>query len=545
MLTTRSRDLHPRHRSLRNTIDWSYDLLTRQEQRLFYALSCFVDGFTSEAVASVCAPVMDFPSEGATLPAQIAHVNEALQALCSRSLVRRSIASDTQAARFSLLESLREYGLERLEDDSALRDILRERHKNYFLEFTERQAPLLAGSGQSEAVEALGREAANIRVARELTLSQNGPQNAAFAAQFGVALRRFWSIRGWLREGQGYFDRVIARENEIADPALRAKLLIDAGLLGWSGPRAKQAIAYFERCVALCREFQFDGAKEAEAKALNGLGMVAYGQGDLDKADSYYEQSLALRRTLGDTQGLAGLLTNMGIQSLERGDYEQAMNRFQEALPLREAKGDKEMVANLWNCVGAAAEGAGDLTKAQTAFSTSREAFERLGADVQAAMASLNLASVAIAAEQWSEAKLRYEEALAVLKPQQDFRGVPECLYGLGRVALAQGDTQTAQRLCGEALDTYRQAQDRKGLPVALEHLAEVAEACGETGLALRFVGAAQRLRLTNGTPRRWQQESRMKALTARLGDSPVPDVSDVETILDEAVQFGAGSSAT
>lgn len=538
VLSTRARDLHPRHRSLRSTIDWSYELLEPQEQQLFCALSCFVGGFTVNAVHLVCAVVCGLVREGARPMAAARTVTEALESLRDRSLIRAERDDTGDGGRFTLLESLREYGREVLsEENPELGETLAARHTDFFLQLVEKQEPLLSGGKQGTAVALLAREAANVRAAGERTLQGNA-ESLTQAARFGVALRRFWSLRGWLYEGQEFFDRVLARNAALEEPELRARLLVDAGLLNWSGPRAKRAAQLFEQCVALCQSTPFPGSDGVEGKAWNGLGMVAYAQGDLNSADTYYERSLELRRAAGDVPGQAGLLTNMGIQAAERGNYERATTLFQEALQLREQQGDAEMVANLWNCLGGVAEGEGNLDQARDAYAKAEHGFQQLGAVVQGAMALYNRGSVAATSKEWAEARRCFDSALQVLRAEREPRGVPECLLGLGRVALAEGGIAQARRLSGEGLEAYRRAGDQKGLPVALEQLAEVAVQDDEAVYARRFLGAANQLREATGTKRRWHQEQQNALLVARLGTLPLLAPNEVEAVLEEATGY-------
>jgi predicted ATPase/class 3 adenylate cyclase len=545
ILSTRMRDLHPRHRSLRSTIDWSYDLLSETEQCLFRALSCFTGGFTAEAVRRVCGEACGIITPNQRAASAINAVKDALQTLREKSLVRQDQInaeiygeSPADGARFSLLESLREYGQEILDsEDTALRDDLRARHLTYFLDLVESQEPLLSGKGQLAATILLEREAANIRAARDRALVNTAWETAV---RFGKGLRRFWSNRGWLREGQAFLDRVLEHEQAISAPAQRAELFFVAGHLNWSGARSALATTLLERCVSLCRETAppFAGAATLEGRALTVLGMAAYARGEMDAADRYYADALIVRRAQSDVPGEAALLTNIGIQALERGRCEKAMEMFEQALPLRQQQGDQEMIANLYNCIGAAAEGAGDHERAHDAFTTSLTLFEESGGTLYAAHARINLGDVAVHRERWTEAKTFYEAALNVLRPEEESRGVSECLIGLARVALARNETENAVTLTGEALALYRLTSNRKGLAVALEMLAEAAEAVSNTPAARHFFLTAQSLREETGVPPSPQQARHIALLASRLGAAETMASPSLETALDAAVRF-------
>jgi predicted ATPase/class 3 adenylate cyclase/Tfp pilus assembly protein PilF len=544
VLSSRMRDLHPRHRSLRSTIDWSYELLSETEQRLFRALSCFTGGFTAEAVRRVCGEPCGITTPTMRPISAINAVKDALRTLREKSLVRQDQINaevygeaPADGTRFSLLESLREYGQEILDsEDTALRDELGDRHMAYYRELVEAQEPLLSGQGQLAATVLLEREAANIRVARERALTLADWETAV---QFAKRLRRFWTNRGWLREGQEYLDRVLEYESRIPEPSLRAEALFVAGHLNWSGARSTLATTLLERCVALCRETQppFPGAAALEGRALTVLGMAAYSRGEMDAADRYYADALVLRRAQGDAPGEAALLTNIGIQAMARGRFDKAMEMFEQALPLRKQQGDSEMIAHLWNCIGAAAEAAGELERAHEAFAHSMDLFEQLGAAVYAAHARINLGHVAYDRGRWTEAKRHYEEARTALHPEQEQRGIPECLTGLARIALAMGAPERALALGREALALYHEAGDRKGLATGLQTLAEIV-VIDDAAAARRFFMAAQHLCREMGVHPGRPDEQRIAELTARLGPTDAGDTADMERTITEALHF-------
>lgn len=500
VLATRMRDLPPRHRSLRGAIDWSYDLLTEEERALFRSLSVFVGGFTAEAVGEVCSEVLSLPT---------AAVSGLLEELRGKSLLRRetipsglraegaaSTPDGAQAVRYLLLESLREYGRERLEREEPERlSRLEEQHIACYVHLAGAQGGRLTGVGQREAVRTLEAEIANLRAAMERALTQGKVEAAARCV---VALRRFWE-KGWAREAWERLEAVITRRGEIAEPALETELLFVAGCVAWALARTDRAMKLFEESAALSRIH--DNA-EGEAKALTGMGAVAYRRGDLDQADHHYERALELKRKLGDRQGEAALLNNQGVQAVARGDYARATALFERCLAINHELGDDSRAVNTWNSLGSAAAALGDTERARRAFETMLQLIDKGGDDpMNRGCALLNLGTLALQEGDYTEAGRLLAEARDTLLPTEYRPAIAECLSGLGLVAAHGGETLRAFTLCREGLHLHRESQDRNGMASALEALAEAAVAVPnpDPDAALLFLETASDLRRETG----------------------------------------------
>lgn len=342
-------DAPRRHRTMRASIAWSYELLAPAEQTVFLCLCVCVGGGTLAAVEAIAA-ALDAQGTG------VAEVDvlAALGALARKSLVRRE-GRDAGAPRFAVLHTVREYGLERAAASGALAP-LRRGHAAYVLALAETTAAALRGPGQAAALAHLEAEADNLRAALSWALEDG---DTTTALRLGGALWPAWYARGYLSEGRVWLERVLAAaEASGGDVALlpRARVLDGAGLLAYSQGDYAIATAHCDRALALYREA---GDTAGMAAVLNNLGHVARATGDHPHARSLYEHSLELRRGLRDARGMAASLNNLALVAGERDRYGRAEALYHESLGLKRELGDTEGIAVTLNNLGLAARAQG------------------------------------------------------------------------------------------------------------------------------------------------------------------------------------------
>jgi tetratricopeptide (TPR) repeat protein len=318
LLTAGARDLPARQQTLRAAIGWSFDLLGEPERALFARLGVFAGGFDLAAVEAVC--------EGECGPDPL----ETLSCLVSESLVRQEADADGQP-RFSMLETIREYALEKLGAGGEA-EAVRRRHALHFLALAEEAEPGLKGRGQRAWVERLDREHDNLRAAMRFALDRGEP---ALAVRIGWSLWVFWWIRGHQAEGRRWMDAAL--DGEALEPGLRARALWTAGTMAFVAGDHEAAASWAAASLAAAREA---GDAPLEALALMGNGAVALLLGDGEGAASRLEASLALFRRLGDGWGAAQVLHNLGRLASLRGDLGAAVSALEEAAALLREAGD-------------------------------------------------------------------------------------------------------------------------------------------------------------------------------------------------------------
>jgi predicted ATPase/DNA-binding XRE family transcriptional regulator len=362
VLADGARDLPARHRSLRNAIDWSYDLLDESERTLFARLGAFAGGFTLTAVEAVCNATGDLPLE--TLGA--------VGSLLDKSLVRQEqkpVAGGE--VRFSMLETVREYAAGRLATGGE-EETIRRWHAEYYLALAETADPQLSGAEQELWFERLEADHDNLRSALSWVLDRGDDE---MAARLCMALWHFWDVHTHLTEGRRWFGRVLERSGAL--PAhLRAGIFNGAGSLASAQGDFENASRLLEQSLALQRELD---DLRGVGRSLNNLGLVAMDLGDFERAVPYFEESLQIRREIGDVTGCAGALSNLGLVELYRENPARAVQLFEESLELRRQLGDRRGASIALSNLGEAARQQRDFERARSLFAEALELLREVG----------------------------------------------------------------------------------------------------------------------------------------------------------------------
>jgi predicted ATPase/DNA-binding XRE family transcriptional regulator len=422
------RDLPERQRTMRDTVAWSHDLLPAEDRVLFRRLSVFADGFglpAAEAVAGTAA-------------------FEGLSALLENSLVRPSVPpldGDGSESRFTMLETVRAYGLERLEESGEGEEI-RGRHADYYVALAERATPELEGGGQVAWLERLEREHDNLRAALAWLLEHGRPEQTA---RLSSAIWLYWVVRGHAGEGQIWLERALAsgrltgseRANTLGAISL---LLLAKGEIGLMTELVEEAIAearaaddeetlnflIIQRGYAATFRGDLDAAEESLSGALavmrdrggrwgaspvlNALAQVALSRGNFGRAIGFLREGEALSR---DTEDAFTLATNLNIQatiSQLEGDEERTAAVLRESVALSSALRDSwTLVYGLVGLAGIAAR---------------HGAPERAARLFGAAEAMGEAASVRIA---FPPTRALYEQDLATVRAQLDAEAFEAC----------------------------------------------------------------------------------------------------------------------
>ncbi len=448
ILTSGARDVPARHQTLRNTIQWSYDLLSPQEQRLFRQLSVFVGGCSLQAGETVCAAPDDSDGTGQIL--------DEMASLIDKSLLQQ-IEQEGDEPRLVMLETIREYALECLTTSGEMQ-AARHAHAAYYLALAEKAEPALFGAQQAMWLERLEQEHDNLRAALAWLLEQaEAMEDGQFARdaremalRLGAAARRFWMIHGHYSEGRTFLERALA--------------------VGAAHPGDGRASLAGTRAMASVR-----------AKALNAVAQLALNQSDHDQAETFAEESLALSREQGDSASIALSLYPLGQVAWLRGNFTAAGSLLKEALALFRIVGDKDRVAySLYNLAELTViQGAYD--RAPALFEESLALFKEQGNKRGIALSLLQL-SDALFNLQGDQTKIRslLEEGLPLFKEVGDKDGIASCFFFSGRLALSHGDVFTARSQLEKSLTLYREMGDRHRIAQSLCALAKVAAIQGD-----------------------------------------------------------------
>ena len=460
-----ARDLPERQRTMRATLDWSHDLLSEPEKDLFARLSVFAGGFDLEAAETV----------GEDRRSDEGDVLLLLGRLVEQSLVLAEPGKVDGGLRYRMLEPVRQYALEKLEEGDE-RDETRRRHARYYLALAERARPELKGPDQSSWLDRLEAEMDNLRAALGWSLDRG---DVEVALRMVAELWWFWYKRGHLNEGRRWLEEALGKS---VSPT------------GAPTP--------------------------ARAEALNGAGVMARNQADFEQAQTWLEESLALQRELGDERGAADVLVNLGTVALDRGDYPRSAALFEESLSLRRKLGDRWGIALALNNLGVVARARGDLAEAASLGEEGLGMFRALGDRAGVAMVLSNLGKVAEEGDAPAEAAEFYGESLALYRELGEKKSIALLGCRLGGISSIRGDHARAEALYDESLRLHGELGDRLGICQDLEGVAAMRAARGRPDSAARLWAAAEALRERIGAPPKRPERARYEPLVAKAREA-------------------------
>jgi predicted ATPase len=446
LLNRGARDLPQRQQTLRNTIAWSYDLLEAGEQQLFRRLAVFVGGFTLEAVQAVC-----FPQAPDASSAQVDAEGMALEQvaqLLDKSLVQAQQGRSGEP-RFSMLETIREYAAEQL-TASGEEAAMQERHALYFLRLAEEAEPHLYSPAERDSwLERLEPEDSNLRVA--LAWSQSNQNAVQTGLRLAGALAFYWYLRSSLREGRAWLEAMLVRNRSSDRSVARGKALHGVGLLAWFEGDFAVASPYEEESVSIMREA---GDKHWTAYAGVMLGLIRLRQGNIEAARSLFEESYRLDKELGDAWAEALALFSLGNAAYRSGDLVTARAQFEESLRLFQGQGDVLYALMVLSALQGIASRLGDQQLARSLY---QQVVPLMRQAHNSGMLGLFLINLGDLYQQYGEeqlARVCYREGLSQWQEMQQVEqqlGIVKGLVGLAEIAAAQGQAERAGRLFGAA----------------------------------------------------------------------------------------------
>ena len=454
LLTGGARDMPQRQQTLRGAIDWSHDLLSPAEQKLFRRLSVFVGGCTLEGVESVCDTKGDLDLD----------LLDGMASMVDKSLAQQVEQAEGES-RFVMLETIREYALEKLEA-SGEEALSKRAHAAYCLVLAEEEATEQSGAEAAEWLERFAVEHDNFRAGLDW-LTETG--DAEWGLRLGAALFRFWEMREYFAEGRGRL----------------GKLLKLAGAAAPTKPRAR---------------------------ALFAAGVLAAAQGDYTSADGLVGESLDIARQLGDKQGAAVYLNALAVNARDRGDLPFARSLFEESLVLWRELGDQKAVARSLSNLSNIVKLQGDNARARSLHAECLSIFRGLG-DRPGVAWSLNYqGDVARDQGECAAARTLYEQGLAIFRELGDRWGIAGTLADLGSLAREQGNFPTARSLYRESIKVFQELDHKRGIARLLEYFACSAAAQLEAERSLRLAGAAAALRQNIGAPLTPAEQTKLEA---------------------------------
>ncbi|CAA9560614.1 MAG: hypothetical protein AVDCRST_MAG49-2520 [uncultured Thermomicrobiales bacterium] len=340
------RDLPERQRTMRDAVAWSYGLLSPAEQALFRRLAVFAGGFDL-AAAEVVAGTPEVLGVSAL---------EGVASLLDKSLLRPAGGPDDveiAGPRFAMLETIREFGLERLGAEGEDGET-RRAHAAWFLARAEDAAGGFYTAREPAVLDDLDREHDNLRAALGWAI-QSG--NAETASRLVGALWWFWGIRGSLNEGGGWLERVLPLSQN-ASPASRASVLLAGGMLAWARGDVDRAVVFLEDALAGWRAL---GDQRRVSQSLHHLALVAWTRGDFVRVGEFAEEALAAARAAGDEVAVGTALVAVGTALLRQRELDRARVPLEDGLARFRATGYRRGVAWALQHLAEIAQEEGDI----------------------------------------------------------------------------------------------------------------------------------------------------------------------------------------
>lgn len=432
------RDLSPRQQTLRGALDWSYNLLTADEQRVLARLSVFVGGADLTALRYVLADTDD------TDPP----LEETLASLVDKNLAQA--LDDAVGARYAMLETIRGYAREKLQSGGAFQSVLA-RHAQYFAAFAEQESSVAADAEVAQH-EFLEREHENLRAALTWTLEQSDARPALGLCR---ALGAFWKLRGHWSEGLLWTRRALTLSAP-AEPGyqtLRADALFLAAQLAERQESADAPRAMYMESLQLRRAL---GDERAIIESLDALALFCFMHGEHDTARAYAHQALPLARAYDDPRITARILNLLGRLELVRVEHAAARVYLQESLVLSRAAADTTNTAGALYHMGNAAHVEGRYEDARRDLLEALQLYRARGDIGSARRVLVSLGMTAVGMDDFVSAKQWLDESLDLAHTLNDRYGEAFSLHSLGMVSFWQGDLPEARRLLETALEAAR-----------------------------------------------------------------------------------------
>ena len=482
LLTGGALDLPERQQTLRNTIDWSHELLNEGEQRLFRRFAVFIGGGTLEAAEAVCNTGRDLGLD----------LFDGLSSLVDKNLIQRVDRREAES-RFTMLETIREYALERLAacgEESATRRA----HAAYCLVLAEEGNPELGPAERSAWLARCDLEIDNYRSALDW-LSQT--RDVDWTLRLAIALFRFWDMREHLAEGRTRLESVLELANT-SHRKERAKICIFLGALSTTQGDFAAAESFLQQSLSL---YEAQNDPSGIAASLNALGVNARDHGDYESARQYLEKSLGRWRKLSDPLSTARCLHNLANVLKVQGNYDESQSLLDEAIANFEEWGDRSGAAWSINQQGDIARERGDFTSARAFYQRALKAFRAIGDRWGTARSLADLGSIYCEQKNFDAAETAYRGALGIFSDLGHRRGMARVFEGTACLAAARGQAKRAltlaaaaehlRRLVGTPLQQAEQSKLDQHMALAWKSLNKVdGEAAWAEGFGMSVEGA-------------------------------------------------------
>jgi predicted ATPase/serine/threonine protein kinase len=438
LLTSGARDLPARQQTLRRTIDWSYELLEPAERTLFARLAVFVGGCTLEAAEAVCNTREDLELD----------LFDGMSSLVDKSLLRQQGGDDAEP-RFSMLETIREYARERLQERGELA-ATEHAHAAYFLVLAEEDVGILDPCQQQAWLRGSDLEHDNFRAAARSLLMAG---NAVWALRLGAALLWFWEQQEYFTEGRDFLETILRMPGAENRTALRARLAYYAGTLEYRLRDTCSSEKWHREALEIFREFQ---DRQGMAASLNAMSMNARRDKRFEEGRAMLEEAALLWREAGDDASADNALSNLGVIARDQGDYEGACAIFEQLALRFRVGGNLGGVASAMSCLGDVAAARKDYGLARTHYRQSLELFRQLNDRAGAARVLADLGNLMRDCSDHEAARALYLESLQESVAVGRRSSIARTLTAMAECAVYQGRYLRGLKLAGAAAAVWQ-----------------------------------------------------------------------------------------
>ena len=449
--------LPERQKTLYKSMTWSYDLLDADEKWLFRRLAIFWDGGTLETIEELFSERTEQSLDALSI----------LLSLLDQSMLQRKEISGGGNIRFTMLETVRDYGLEGLHQEGELEEVQRA-HALHYLALAEKAAPYLKEAQQAEWLLILDVERNNLRNALQWFITH---KEGELALRFCEAFGKFCGLRGHWSEERHWLQVVLSLPEASAPTAIRARVLRRAAHLAYRFRDLPTAHTWFAESVRLSRQC---GDQHNLVGALSGLGRLQRHQNDIPSARASFEECVAVARAYGDTWVLANALESFGSFTYKQGDVPKARSVLQESITLSRGLYDKESLARGLTTLVLIELASDHLPQADTLAKESSRLAKELGTKPLIALALDSLVEVALFRGQYERAQDLVNERIALAQTLGDTPTILKKRLILGEIAVEQGNPSWVMPLMQESLAFFRQQVDHANISVALGILGDI-----------------------------------------------------------------------
>ncbi len=446
LLTGGRRTALPRQQTLKALIDWSYDLLTDQEKALWERLSVFAGGWSLEAAEEVCS---DDLIEQYDILDLLFNLNE-----------KSIIIYDEENERYRMLESIRQYGDEKLAS-SGSKDVNSSRHLKYYCDLAVKSELGLAGEEVGKWLKILETETGNLETA--MHWSHSGGNNEE-GGKLATAYANYWLNRGYLTTATYHLENILQHEDKLS-LSTKGNLLGIKGLFLNMLGNADSAEELIGRSLSISREL---GNQDDIASGLNNLASVVYEKGDYAKARELIEETLQIDRASGDASKISFSLINLGTVARLQGDYDTARALLEESLEIRKKAKNKFAIASSLNTLAILHVNLGDYVKARAYIEEGLALTRELGNNYGIADGLGLLGNVEASLGNFEESERLQRESLKIFEEMGKQNKIADAYSNIGNVSFQKGEYNLSLEHLNRALEIQRNIGDKFGIALTL-----------------------------------------------------------------------------